>query len=69
MTIRTVRNAGFAAAVAASMGFGAQAAIAAPKPAQACGNPDQACIVSAQCIRYCFPRGGICNQGCCACFR
>ena len=65
----TLRNALFAAVVAAALATGTRAAVAAPKAVAACGDPDQACIVSAQCIGYCFPRGGICNQGCCACLR
>jgi hypothetical protein len=68
------RAALFGAAVAAAMAVGGSAVAAEPRSAAACSTPAAACVTPAECIRYCFPRGGRCNaplgqEGCCACNR
>jgi hypothetical protein len=73
-TITRLRNALFAAAVAAALAAGASAAAAEPREAQDCFNPNAVCRTPAECIAFCFPRGGRCNApvggtGCCACNR
>lgn len=67
--LRRIRAAVFGAAVAAALGVGGSAALAAPADASACTRPQEACTVSPQCVVPCFPRGGICSNGCCACLR
>lgn len=59
----------FAALVGAALAWGSSTAVAAPRSEAGCFDPDAACVVSPQCIAYCFPRGGFCNPGCCACLR
>jgi hypothetical protein len=68
-TMSRIRATVSVAALAAALGWGASAALAAPPDAAACTPPQSACTVSAQCAAYCFPRGGFCNFGCCACNR
>jgi hypothetical protein len=68
------RAAVFGAAVAGAMAVGGSAVAAEPRPAQDCYNPAAACRTPAECIKFCFPRGGRCNAplgqpGCCACNR
>lgn len=68
------RAALFGAAVAGVMAFGGSAVAAEPRGATECYDPAAACITPAECITFCFPRGGRCNaplgeQGCCACNR
>ncbi len=63
----------FAAAVAAALAFGGGTAMASTRAEAACSNPAGACVVTAQCIQYCFPYGGRCSTlvggGCCVCNR
>lgn len=76
-TIRNARAALYALAVAAALAAGASAAVAEPREAQDCFNPNAACRTPAECIAYCFPYGGRCSglqvggslSGCCACNR
>lgn len=68
------RAAIFGAAVVGAMAFGGSAVAAEPRAAQDCYNPNAACRTPAECIAFCFPRGGHCNAalgqpGCCACNR
>ncbi len=68
--LRRMRGLAAAAAVAAALGWGGTTALAAPRDTAACFDPDAACMVSAQCIGYCFPYGGRCGSGgCCVCNR
>ncbi|HEX7240887.1 MAG TPA: hypothetical protein VF263_11510 [Longimicrobiaceae bacterium] len=64
----------FAAAVAAALAFGGGTAAASTRAEAACSNPAAACVVTVQCIEYCFPYGGRCSKlvgtdGCCVCNR
>jgi hypothetical protein len=74
ITWRRARTILFGAAVAGAMAAGGSAAAAEPRPTSQCVNPAAACITPAECIKFCFPRGGFCNAplgepGCCACNR
>jgi hypothetical protein len=73
-TLARARATLFGAAVVTAMAAGGSAAAAKPQPATECYNPAAACVTPAECIRFCFPRGGRCNaplgeKGCCACNR
>lgn len=68
------RAALFGASVVGALGVGGSAVAAEPRGAAECYNPAAACVTPAECIKFCFPRGGRCNaplgqQGCCACNR
>ncbi len=74
--MRTTRKVGtgmFVALVAAALGFGGRTAVAAPDVQAECSSPGQACVVTAECIKTCFPYGGRCSTlvggGCCVCNR
>ena len=63
----TPRNLGFAAVLAASLGFGVLQALASPRPARA---DALACVpqtCSSNCIAHGFD-GGVCFNGQCFCF-
>ena len=73
-TVRRVRGLAYAAAVAASLVFGATAAFARPAPARACADPTAqgSCASQSDCRKICnrLSNGLIpfCDgQGCCTC--
>ena len=68
-TVLRLRNLVFGALIAGALGTGASATLAAPRDASACFDPDAACVTPVECVAYCFPRGGRCSNGCCACNR
>lgn len=68
------RAAIFGAGVAGALAMGGSAVAAEPRETVECYNPAAACVTPAECIQFCFPRGGRCNaalgqSGCCACNR